>query len=245
MSEFVLVEDFDTVRLVTINRPEAKNAMHAPLRAELIDALTATEQDDAIRAVVLTGAGPVFSAGVDFKLHDHPPAREAQFLANPAKAVRSMTKPVIAAVNGACISGGLEVALSCSFIVASKSARFADTHARLGVVATWGLTALLPRAVGTRFATQMSVTGQFVDADEALRVGLVTRVVPDDELVAVCVDLARNVPGNAAVAELLDLYRRGESVGLAGALDLETSTSVTRKVDLAGFTSAGQAITGR
>ena len=84
---------------------------------------------------------------------------------------------MICAVNGACVSGGLEIALSCSFIVASERARFADTHARLGVIATWGLTALLPRAVGIRKATEMSITGNFVDADEALRIGLVNHVV--------------------------------------------------------------------
>ena len=93
-----------------------------------------------------------------------------------------MSKPVICAVNGACVSGGFEIALSSTFVIASQRARFADTHARLGVVATWGLTALLPRAVGIRKASEMSITGNFVDADEALRIGLVNHVVPHDDL---------------------------------------------------------------
>ena len=88
---------------------------------------------------------------------------------NPGVALRAATKPVVCAVNGACVTGALEIALSCTFIVASERARFADTHACLDVVAAWGLTALLPRAVGVRKAAELSITGNFVDADEALR----------------------------------------------------------------------------
>jgi enoyl-CoA hydratase len=114
-----------------------------------------------------------------------------------------MRKPVLCAVNGACVSGALEVALSCSFIVASERARFADTHALLGVVPTWGLTALLPRAVGVRKARQMSITGEFVDASEALRLGLVNHVVPHEQLLSFALGLAARVPSNAAVGEML------------------------------------------
>ena len=102
--------------------------------------------------------------------------------ANPGATLRATTTPVVCAVNGACVTGALEIALSCTFVVASERARFADTHARLDVVAAWGLTALLPRAVGVRKAAEMSITGNFVDAAEALRLGLVNHVVPHDEL---------------------------------------------------------------
>ena len=110
-----------------------------------------------------------------------------------------MAKPMICAVNGACVTGGLELALSCTFVVASDRARFADTHARLDVVAGWGLTALLPRAVGVRKAAEMSITGNFVDAAEALRLGLVNHVVPHGELGSFARDLADDVAGTGAV----------------------------------------------
>jgi enoyl-CoA hydratase len=218
-----------------MDRPEARNALHGPMRAELIAALQEAESETNVTAVVLTGAGTAFSAGVDFKIHDHPTAIEAQRLLNPASAVRAMRTPVIGAVNGACVSGGLEIALSCTFLIAGSSARFADTHARLGVVATWGLTALLPRAVGVRQASRMSLTGEYVGAEEALRIGLVAAVVPDDELRARSVSMAAQIVGNAAAAEVADLYRQGENLGLADALELEKETSLTRSVDLEEF----------
>ena len=158
--------------------------MHAPLRRALRAAFTDADADDAVRVVVLTAVDPVFSAGVDFKLIERGDDSAAGPDDNPAAIMRALRTPVISAVNGACVSGALEVALSASFIVASERARFADTHARLGVVPTWGLTALLPRAVGVRTAREMSVTGAFVDADEALRLGLVNHVVPHDDLLS-------------------------------------------------------------
>jgi enoyl-CoA hydratase len=154
-------------------------------------------------------------------------------------------KPVICAVNGACVSGALEIALSCSFIVASDRARFADTHAMLGVVPTWGLTALLPRAVGVRKAREMSMSGAFVDAAEALRIGLVNHVVPHKQLLPFTLDLAERIPATQAVAEVLDLYARGEDLSLAAALALETSRSIGRKYDLAAFTAAGRSASAR
>jgi enoyl-CoA hydratase len=181
--------DDEGVRTITFNRPEAKNAMSMAMRERFCALLSEAEQSPDIRAVIVTAVDPVFTAGVDFKEASTGNfarkwnAFDAQFAVNPGKALRSMTTPVICAVNGACVSGGLEVALSSAFIVASERARFADTHARLGVIATWGLTALLPRAVGIRKAREMSITGNFVSADEALQIGLVNHVVAHDDLV--------------------------------------------------------------
>src|SRR5262249_17287933 len=151
-----------------------------------------------VRAVVITAVDPVFSAGVDFKEVAERRAGGPS-ATNPGVALRSMSKPVICAVNGACVSGALEIALSSTFVVASDRARFADTHAGLGVVATWGLTALLPRAVGVRKAAEMSVTGNFVDAEEALRVGLVNHVVPHDDLLPFVQRLAADIAATGAV----------------------------------------------
>ncbi|MFN8026789.1 MAG: enoyl-CoA hydratase [Acidimicrobiia bacterium] len=242
------VSDHDGVRVLTIDRPGAKNAMNPPLRAALVEAFAAIDADDDIKAAILTGVDPVFSAGVDFKQVQR--AEDGESVAagshdNPAAVLRRVRKPVIAAVNGACVSGALEVALSASFIVASEHARFADTHALLGVTPTWGLTALLPRAVGVRKAREMSVTGNFVAADEALRLGLVAHVVPHDELLPFTLGLAQRIPANEAVREMLELYRRGDDLSLSGAITSETSHGANRKVDLTAFTAAGSAAAAR
>ncbi|STZ74196.1 enoyl-CoA hydratase [Mycolicibacterium fortuitum] len=246
MTATLRTEQHGAVRVLTIDRPEAKNAMHGELRAALRAAMTEADRDVAVHAVILTGVDPVFSAGVDFKRLERSPDETGSPLdPTPAAVVRAMRKPVICAVNGACVSGALEVALSCSFIIASERARFADTHALLGVVPTWGLTALLPRAVGVRKAREMSVTGAFVDAEEALRIGLVNHVLPHDQLLSYTLDLAARIPGSAAVADMLRLYRSGEDLSLAGALALETTSSIGRTYDLTAFTAAGSKASAR
>ena len=246
MTEHLRVEEVDAIRLLTIDRPEAKNALNGPLLRGLRGAFTAADNDESVRVVVVTGVDPVFSAGVDYKQIEPGSADSgAQTGFNPASVLRAMRKPVICAVNGACVSGALEIALSASFIVASDRARFADTHALLGVVPTWGLTALLPRAIGVRKARQMSVTGDFVDAQEALRLGLVNHVVSHEELLPFTLELARRIPGTGAVGEMLDLYGRGEGLPLAEALELEGVHSAVRKYDRAAFTAAGRAAAAR
>jgi enoyl-CoA hydratase len=246
MTDHLQISDHDGVRVLTIDRPDVKNALHGPLRSALVAVLGDADNDDSVRVVVLTAVDPVFSAGVDFKHLERGPGETGSPRdVNPASAVRAMSKPVICAVNGACVSGALEIALSCSFIVASERARFADTHALLGVVPTWGLTALLPRAVGVRKAREMSITGAFVDAAEALRIGLVNHVVPHEQLLSFSLGLANQIPGTPAVSEMLDLYARGQDMSLAAALALETSHSLGRKYDLAAFTAAGSQTAAR
>jgi enoyl-CoA hydratase len=242
VSQHLRSEDADGVRILTIDRPEAKNALDAPLRRALRRAFTEAERDTAVRAVVLTGTDPVFSAGVDFKEAGGGPDSAAGPADNPAHLLRGLRTPVICAVNGACVSGALEIALSAAFVVASERARFADTHAQLGVVPTWGLTALLPRAVGVRKAREMSVTGAFVGAAEALRIGLVNHVAPHDELLAFTLGLAARIPAGGAVGEMLTLYARGEDLSLAGALAAETAHSAGRSYDRAAFAAAGRAL---
>jgi enoyl-CoA hydratase len=246
MTEHLHIETTDGVRILTIDRPESRNALHGPLRAALRTAFGAADRDDHVRAVVLTAVDPVFSAGVDFKILE-PAADESGSALDvtPAAALRAVTKPTICAVNGACVSGALELALSASFIIASDRARFADTHARLGVVPTWGLTALLPRAIGVRKAREMSITGDFVDAAEALRLGLVNHVVPHDELLTRALGLAGRIPAGTAVGEMLTLYARGEDASLSSALTAETAHSRNRTYDLDAFRAAGTATAAR
>jgi len=239
----LLVDDDNGVRILTINRPASKNALHGALRSDLASALSTADRDTTIRAVVLTAVDPVFSAGVDFKQLERGTGETGNL--TPAAALRAMTTPVLCAVNGACVSGALEMALSCSFIIASERARFADTHAQLGVVPTWGLTALLPRAIGVRRARQMSITGEFLDAAEALRIGLVNQVVPHADLSSAALGIAQRIPAADAVGEMLGLYARGEDMSLSAALTAETAHSAGRSYDLAAFTAAGSAAAAR
>jgi enoyl-CoA hydratase len=242
--DHILVEDADGIRAITLNRPARKNALTEAMRQRFCSLLSAAERDPAVRALIVTATDPVFTAGVDFnEVASHAAsasAYDAQFAVNPGSALRAMSKPVVAAVNGACVSGGLEIALSCAFIVASERARFADTHARLGVVAMWGLTALLPRAVGIRKAREMSLTGNFVAADEALRIGLVNHVVAHGELLPFTRALAGQIPDLPAVAETLLLYDRGHSLSLADALALEAQHTARRAFDAAAFGVRGR-----
>lgn len=221
MGDLVLVEARDGVCTLTLNRPEARNALSRGLLRELFAALDDAERDDDVAAVVLTGADPAFCAGVDLKEAASGElrfdARDSELAGSPDRRgpFDRLSKPMIGAVNGVAVTGGLELALGCSFLVASERARFADTHTRVGVQPGWGLTVLLPEAVGVRRAREMSATGSFVDASTALTWGLVNHVVPHDQLLPFCADLAREIAGNdrAGVARLLRTY--DESLGLA------------------------------
>ncbi|HLM18178.1 MAG TPA: enoyl-CoA hydratase-related protein [Acidimicrobiia bacterium] len=246
MDELV-VDDADGVRTITINRPEVKNALTAAMRARFCALIEESDRDESVRAVIVTAVDPVFSAGVDFKevAAGGGSRSPASPTTNPGSALRGATTPVVCAVNGACVTGALELALSCTFIVASERARFADTHARLDVVAAWGLTALLPRAVGVRKAAELSITGNFVGAEEALRIGLVNHVVAHDELLPFAHALVDDIAPTAAVGQVLDLYRRGDGLPLADALALEAEHAAGRRVDPVAFGAAGAAAAAR
>lgn len=196
--------------LITLDRPAARNALNRATRVALVERLAEAEADPTIRSIVITGADPAFSSGVDAKelLSDPdyvPPAID------PATRLRSMTTPTIAAVNGSCVSGGLEIALACSFVIASEVATFADTHARIGLTPGWGLSAELPATIGVARARQMTLTGMPIDAEVALRWGLVNEVVEHDALLGRARQLAHAmaaVPAGAS-ANAVDLYRNG------------------------------------
>lgn len=245
--EHLRVADDGNVRVVTIDRPEAKNAMTLAMREALIDVVAAADAASDVHAVVITAVDPVFTAGVDFKERIGGERRPVDWAlrADPAAALRAAITPTICAVNGACVSGGLEIALSCTFVIASERARFADTHARLNVVPGWGLTALLPRAIGLRRAREMSITGNFVDADDARRAGLVNHVVPHEELYDRAVAIARDVSPNPAVREVLRLYNRGDGLSLADALALERDWTTHRVHDPDAFRRLGTETTRR
>lgn len=189
----------DGVALVVINRPEAMNALSKALRARLHETLQALDADPDIRVMILTGAGErAFSAGLDLKELGSDPegmraANATDPAENPARAVLACRKPVIAAVNGVAITGGFELALACDVVIASASARFADTHARVGITPGWGLSQKLPRLIGPYRAKELSLTGDFIDAHTACEWGLVNRVVAPDDLLGAVRKLAADM----------------------------------------------------
>jgi enoyl-CoA hydratase len=192
VATFVDLQRHDATALITLNRPESRNALSVALLDELTSALDEVAGDADVRAVVLTGADPAFCAGIDLK-ELGAGERNLGEGANAVAAIGRLEVPVVGAVNGPAVTGGLELALACDFRIGSERASFADTHARVGVLPGWGLTVQLPRVVGLPFAKQMSMTGNYVDAPTALRVGLLTQVVPHDELVDTALGLADDI----------------------------------------------------
>jgi enoyl-CoA hydratase len=231
--DILVTEVTDRVAVVTLNRPEARNALSRELLDALPVAITACDENDAVDVVVLTGADPAFCAGLDLR-----GLGGGEIGAGAAGAtlgiddvtqepMPSISKPIIAAVNGAAVTGGLEVVLACDFVVASERARFADTHARVGVMPGWGLTVRLAEAVGQRRAREMSVTGNFVDAPTALAWGLVNHVVPHDELLPFSRALAADIVSNdqSGVREVLETYKLETAVTATELRTLETRRS--------------------
>jgi enoyl-CoA hydratase len=211
-----------TTLVVTIDRPEKKNALTVAMRDALCELFAGVDERDDVAVVVVTGADPAFSAGVDVKeLAEQPPP--APRTTNPAAALRAMRTPSVCAVNGVCVTGALEIALSADVIIASGRATFADTHAQLGLVPAWGMSALLPRAVGPVKARDLSLTGRFVDAPEALAMGLVSRVVAHTELLTTALAIADRIAGadTVAIRTALDLLQTSTDVPLPDAVAAE------------------------
>jgi enoyl-CoA hydratase len=235
----VVTADHGAVRVLTMNRPEARNALNRDLIEALFAALVEADTSADIRAVVLTGTDPAFCAGVDLK--------EAQRLGmeyfakfqthNCITKPAEMATPIIGAINGATFTGGLEMALACDFLIASERAIFADTHARVGILPGGGMTARLPQVVGAAMARRLSMTGEVVDARRAERIGLVTEVVAHDRLLDRAVELATQiaeVPGPIMVG-LKEIYVRGSAAVIDPALAAEQAITKTVRPDTAGL----------
>jgi len=193
MSEPVLrIERRDEIAVVTLDRPQAMNALSRELRGALARAFEDLQADPGTGAIVLTGAGRAFCAGIDLKELSNE-ATSGIGDENMIEAIRAFEGPVIGAVNGFAITGGFELALACDLLIASPDARFADTHARVGILPGWGLSQILPRLIGEFRAKEISLTGNFVDAERACAWGIVNRIVPADELVPAAVTLAADM----------------------------------------------------
>lgn len=230
MDDVLRSDEAAGVLMLTLSRPLARNALDLPLVDALQKALDVAKSTDRIRAIILTGAPPAFCAGMDlnaFAAADAPRHRVTDLLA----ALPATGKPLIAAVNGAAFTGGLELVLACDFAIAAESARFADTHAKIGALSGSGMGSRLPRAVGARWARQMMLTELAIDAATALRIGLVNEVVADDALVARAQTLARAIATHDP--DLLSLAKsvidRGALGTLADAIRIERETLAARR----------------
>lgn len=221
--DILLVQTQDRIRTtLTLNRPQARNALSSALRDAIFGALADADADDDVDVMILTGADPVFCAGLDLKEFG-----DSTALPDISPQWPTLTKPVIGAINGAAVTGGLELALYCDILIASEQARFADTHARVGLMPSWGLSVRLPQRVGVGLARRMSLTGDYLSAADALRAGLVTEVVPHTELLPAARTVATAIVGNnqAAVRALLSSYHRIDESQTATGLWIEATAA--------------------
>ena len=223
--ETILVERRDAVTVVTLNRPEALNALNGRVLDDLLAVMAALDADDAQRCAVITGSAKAFAAGADIKemqaqgfadMYAH------DFFAGWDRFARTR-KPVIAAVAGYALGGGCELAMMCDFILAADTAKFGQPEVKLGVTPGMGGSQRLTRAVGKAKAMEMCLTGRMMDAAEAERAGLVSRVVPADALVEEAVKVAGVIAGMAPLAVLANKEMVGAAfeTGLAAGVQFE------------------------
>jgi enoyl-CoA hydratase/carnithine racemase len=237
MSALVLRTDADGVATLTLNRPEALNALSPNLFVELrahIDAIAG--QIDTVGCVVLRGAGRSFSAGNDIRaIQAGERAPSPHFQAETLEAIEALPQPVIAAVQGHCFTGALELVLACDLCLAAESARFADTHGRWGMTPTWGMSQRLWRRIGPLKARQMMFTGKPVTGEQALALGLVNACVADGELELATAELAASIVANSWHTLRADkrLVNEGQQYTLAEGLAFERKTSPGASPDMA------------
>ena len=192
----VLYDVTERIATVTLNRPEARNALSSEVLRRLSALIAQAESDDNVDVIILTGTDPAFCAGLDLKELGSTGGNLGSSSSGERGPFPRLSKPLIGAINGVAITGGFELALNCDFLIASEHAKFGDTHARVGVMPGWGLTVLLPQAIGVRRAREMSFTGNFMLAEEALAFGLVNHVVPHAELLPFTRSIALDICGN-------------------------------------------------
>ncbi|MCR6663755.1 MAG: enoyl-CoA hydratase-related protein [Luteimonas sp.] len=226
----LLVADHDTIRTITVNRPDKLNALDSATLDALRAAFEAAANDDAIRAVVLTGAGPrAFVAGADIaEMSGLTPAQGRDFSLRGSRMMRGiekMPKPVIAMINGFALGGGLELAMSCHLRIAADTARFGQPEINLGLIPGFGGTQRLIRLAGRAAALELCLTGTPIDAARALQLGIVNRVVPAAELQAETMKLATQLANAAPLAlrGILDCIDTGGEVGIGEGLEYESA----------------------
>ena len=227
--EMLIVEPQDHVGLIRLNRPDALNALNSQLLTELADALGAMDRDDNIRCIVLTGSEKAFAAGADIKEMSEKSYVDMfteDFFTVQTDAITRCRKPIIAAVSGYALGGGCELAMMCDFILASDTAKFGQPEINLGVMAGIGGTQRLTRAVGKAKSMEMNLTGRFMDAEEAERAGLVSRIVPAKDLL----DEALKTADKIGEKSLLTIMAVKESVNRSFETTLREGLLFERRV---------------
>ena len=235
----LIVEDAEGVRLIRLNRPEALNALNSQLMGELAQTVREADADDAIGCLVITGSEKAFAAGADIKemsSKSYPDMFKSDFFAGEAEAVARCRKPVIAAVSGFALGGGCELAMMCDFIIASETAKFGQPEINLGVAPGIGGTQRMTRAVGKAKAMDLMLTGRMMDAAEAERSGLVSRVVAADKLMNEAMSAARKIAGQSPLATRMNK----ELVNAAFETTLETGVKLERRLFHSLFAFADQ-----
>jgi enoyl-CoA hydratase len=241
MTTLLVDQPEEGVTRITLNRPDRLNAMNVELVAELHDALGAIATDSACRVVVLTGAGRGFCAGLDLGGYGPAPRSEGlgrvetgfatqTHIATLVPRLRSLPQPVIAAVNGPAAGGGLAMSLACDVRIAAASARFNVAFVRLGISGCdIGVSWMLPRLIGASRAWELMLTGRIIEAEEADRIGLVLRVVPDDRLLEAALETARLIAANSPWGIRMTkevMWSQLEVSSLQAGIDLENRTQV-------------------
>ena len=236
--ETILLEVQDRVGLITLNRPQALNALNAQLISELNQALDSLESNPHIGCIVLTGSKKAFAAGADIKEMAELtyPQIYMDDLFSDSDRVANFRKPIIAAVSGYALGGGCELAMLCDFIIASETARFGQPEINLGVAPGIGGSQRLTRAVGKAKAMEMCLSGRFIDAVEAERCGLVARVVPADELLDEALKVATLIAGKSVPISMMVK----ESVNRAFEVNLSEGVRFERRVFHAAFATQDQ-----
>lgn len=227
---YLTLEIADALAIVTVNRPDKLNALNATVIAELDKAFTELSQREQVRAIILTGAGRAFVAGADIaeiaEASEGPAGLEAlsQVGTRVFTKIERLNKPVIAAINGFALGGGLELALACHVRVASEGAKFGLPEAKLGLIPGYGGTQRLPRLIGTGRAMQMILTGGMIDAATAAQYGLVNAVYPVEALLDVAKSIAKEMIANGplALAHAIDVVAKGAGMTMDDALALES-----------------------
>jgi len=252
MSDPVIKVDIENeVALVTLNRPGAMNALSRELRTAIADAFEKLEADPSVRVVILTGAGKAFCAGLDLKElgQGRDSVQGTVETKDPVTSISRFSGPIIGAINGVAITGGFELALACDVLICSSEARFADTHGRVGILPGWGLSQRLSRTIGIYRAKELSLTGNFLTAQQAADWGLANRVVAPDELLPAAKKLAADML--SLVPEALSGYKKlidqgyAEAFGDALKTELKFSGAANKSVRSADIEARREAIRQR
>ena len=215
--ESIIFEKEDNIAILTFNRPDARNAVNNQVRAEFAAAIAEVEADIDIRVMILTGKGKAFASGVDIKEFNQTTPYHAHNLVRLGERLEKLPKPVIAAVNGFSLGGGNEIALGCDIIIASERAKFGQPELNIGIIPGGGATQRLPRMIGVCRAKELIFTSDIITAEEAFKLGMINRVVPEDQLMSTAKEIAKKIATKSPAA--LKLAKQAINYGMQTSLE--------------------------